>query len=82
MKKQVKHIEGFGLTPTVKKHLLAVIEANNADYFGVRIKVTNIKMMVEKLENNQYKVTTFDSHLSMISAGKYETSSVNIVEVK
>ena len=82
MKKQVKNIDGFRLTATVKRHLIAVIEENNPNYFGVRIKVGNIKMMVEKLENNQYKVTTYDSHLSMISAGKYETSSINIVEVK
>jgi len=77
----VKHVGGYGLSATAKRHLIAVIDANDESYFGRRIKVTNIKMMVEKLGKNKYKVTIYDSHRSMISAGNYETASENIVEV-
>ena len=80
--KQVKTVSGSKLSATAKRHLLAGIEANKNEYFGVRIKVTNIKMLIEKLEDNNYKVTVFNNHLSMISNGTYETSSTTIVEVK
>ena len=81
MKTIVKHISGYGLTATLKKHLIAVVESENKEYFGKRLKVNNIKMMVEELGENKYKVIEFCSRPSMISSGKYETSFENIVEI-
>jgi hypothetical protein len=81
MATQVKLISGSWLTATVKRHIIAVVDAKAPEYFGRRLKVGNISMMVESLGDSKYKVTQYDLHNSMISAGKYETSSEYIVQI-
>ena len=57
MKTTLKTIEGRSLTTSVKRNLLKVIDSNNPEYFGRRLKIGRILMTVENLDNDTYKVT-------------------------
>ena len=82
MKTTVKTINGsHGLTATLKRHLIAVVESGNKKYFGVRLKVNRTKMMVEELGENKYKVTEFVKQINLLAEGFYETELVNEVQL-
>lgn len=82
MKTTVKTINGsHGLTATLKRHLIAVVESGNKKYFGVRLKVNRTKMMVEELGESKYKVTEFVKQVDIIGGGFYETKLTNEVQL-
>jgi hypothetical protein len=82
MKKQVRMIDKSDyLTASVKRAVLQVVNSNDPKFLNTRIKVGKLKLKIEKLDENKYRVTEYLKRISIIDGQDYETESKDIVEV-
>lgn len=78
--KRVSLIDGSHITAGEKRAALALVNENKPEYLGRWMKANRIKLMVEPMENNQYKVSVKHHH-ALGLLGAYDTTSEFIVKL-
>ena len=78
--KRVSLVQGGHITAGEKRAALALVNENKEEYFGKWMKANRIKLMVEEIEKNEYKVSV-KHHKAYGLLGAYDSVSEFIVKL-